>query len=380
MADDFPEGDGYDDLSEPEFPLPDGVTKEILIEAATSQWLKPKVGDEVTIHFVAKSGTSSQESDFIEFDSSKENGEPMSFTLGKEEVVKGLELGIPTMRKGELAKFKMTPEFGYGPAGTSKVPGGTTLIYEVELISWKVRTDLFTDGSVIKTTMEEGTGWKTPHLKEEVCLSITIACGGSIQRELTDFEYTLGSDKLGAASAVVDRCLVGMKKLEVALLNCNKELDFGDGLKSSDLAVTITLKEIYETKDVSFEKDKSLIKKQIIEGQGHETPKDARFSLKTRHFTMVTADFNYFLAVWSLESGSLSGSPITAEDGSTVHLVVEAAMNGREVFPSFQSLGESQEGSNCSMSEKIRFTYHDIYIPHSKTIRTWMVHDSCYFF
>ena len=197
MADDFPEGDGYDDLSEPEFPLPDGVTKEILIEAATSQWLKPKVGDEVTIHFVAKqSDTSSQESDFIEFDSSKVNGEPMSFTPGKEEVVKGLELGIPTMRKGELAKFKMTPEFGYGPAGTSKVPGGATLIYEVELISWKVRTDLFTDGSVIKTTMEEGTGWKTPHLKEEVCLSITIACAGSIQRELTDFEYTLGSDKL----------------------------------------------------------------------------------------------------------------------------------------------------------------------------------------
>lgn len=294
MADDFPEGDGYDDLSEPEFPLPDGVTKEILIEAATSQWLKPKVGDEVTVHFVAKqSDTSSQESDFIEFDSSKVNGEPMSFTLGKEEVVKGLELGIPTMRKGELAKFKMTPEYGYGPAGTSKVPGGATLIYEVELISWKVRTDLFTDGSVIKTTMEEGTGWKTPHLKEEVCLSITIACAGSIERELTDFEYTLGSDKLGAASAVVDRCLVGMKKLEVALLNCKKELDFGDGLKSSDLAVTITLKEIYETKDVSFEKDKSLIKKQIIEGQGYETPKDARFSLRMYHFTtvLVFADF-----------------------------------------------------------------------------------------
>ena len=54
MADDFPmDGEGdYDDLSEPEFPLPDGVTKEILTEAATSQWLKPKEGDEVTIHYV----------------------------------------------------------------------------------------------------------------------------------------------------------------------------------------------------------------------------------------------------------------------------------------------------------------------------------------
>ena len=45
MADDFPlDDDGYDDLSEPEFPLPDGVSKEILTEAGTSQWLKPKVG------------------------------------------------------------------------------------------------------------------------------------------------------------------------------------------------------------------------------------------------------------------------------------------------------------------------------------------------
>lgn len=42
--DDFPD----DDLSEtPEFPLPEGVSKEILTEAKTSEWKKPKMGDEV---------------------------------------------------------------------------------------------------------------------------------------------------------------------------------------------------------------------------------------------------------------------------------------------------------------------------------------------
>lgn len=281
MAEDFPlDEDGYDDLSEPEFPLPDGVSKEILTEAGTSQWLKPKVGDEVTIHYVAKHSVTNPP-EFREFYSSR-SGEPFCFTLGQGQVAKGLELGIPTMRRGELAQFTMTGDFGAmeGPMEAMEgskfsVPEGATFLYEVELISWKARSDLLKDGSVIKTTMEEGTGWKTPQLKEEVCLGLRIlAPDKAVLKEVDDLEYTLGSMNFGDASAVVDRCLVGMKKKEVALLECQRELDFGDGIKMSDLAVTITLKEIYETKDVSFQKDKSLIKKQIVEGQGYETPKD----------------------------------------------------------------------------------------------------------
>ena len=144
------------------------------------------------------------------------------------------------------------------------------------LISWKCRTDLLKDGSVIKTAMEEGSGWKTPQSADEVCLSLRIeASDGAVLKELKDYEYTLGSMKFADGSVVVDRCLVGMKRLEVALLHCKKELDFGEGIRMADLAVTLTLHEIYETKDVSFQKDKSLMKKQIVEGEGYETPKDA---------------------------------------------------------------------------------------------------------
>jgi len=39
--------------------------------------------------------------------------------------------------------------------------------------------------------------------------------------------------------------------------------------------VDLTLEQIYETKDVSFGKDKTLMKKVVAEGEGYDTPKDA---------------------------------------------------------------------------------------------------------
>lgn len=45
--------DDPDFAPEPDFPLPEGISKEILTEAATSEWRQPKVGDEVTIRCTA---------------------------------------------------------------------------------------------------------------------------------------------------------------------------------------------------------------------------------------------------------------------------------------------------------------------------------------
>ena len=221
----------------------------------------------VTIHYVGKVTGSD-----AELDSTRQRGEAFTCTLGKGELVKGLELGVPTMRKGELAQFTLAPEFGpQGPA----VPDGATASYEVELLSWRARTDLFEDGSVIKTAMEEGSGWKMPRLKEEVCMSVRMEnSGGGALKELKDVEYTLGSKMFGDASTVVDKCLIGMKRQEVALLQCKESLDFSEGLLADQ--VTLTLNEIYEIKDVSFKKDSSLMKKQILQGEGYDTPKDSR--------------------------------------------------------------------------------------------------------
>merc|ERR1719159_894079 len=135
--------------SAPASALPEGITKEVTIEAPAESWKKPKKGDEVEVHYV---GT--LESDGSQFDSSRDRGQPFKFTLGRGQVIKGWDLGVATMKKGEVAKFTLAPEFAYGESGSPpKIPENATLVFEVELISWVSQDDLFGDEGVIKAQL-----------------------------------------------------------------------------------------------------------------------------------------------------------------------------------------------------------------------------------
>lgn len=47
--------------------------------------------------------------------------------------------GVATMKLGEKAMFTIRADYGYGDSGSPpKIPGGATLMFEVELLSWKV--------------------------------------------------------------------------------------------------------------------------------------------------------------------------------------------------------------------------------------------------
>merc|ERR1719456_1417483 len=154
-------GGGYNPGSQ----LPDGIKKEILTAAPSENWRNPKKGDEVSVHYV---GT--LESDGSEFDSSRGRGEPFVFTLGRGQVIKGWDLGVATMKKGEKANFTLAPEFAYGEAGSPpKIPENATLKFEVELLYWKSKDELTEDGGVIKTVEKAGKGYKMPK-KDGSCL------------------------------------------------------------------------------------------------------------------------------------------------------------------------------------------------------------------
>eukprot|EP00418_Pyrodinium_bahamense_P065919 CAMPEP_0179088380 /NCGR_PEP_ID=MMETSP0796-20121207/40210_1 /TAXON_ID=73915 /ORGANISM="Pyrodinium bahamense, Strain pbaha01" /LENGTH=602 /DNA_ID=CAMNT_0020785909 /DNA_START=54 /DNA_END=1862 /DNA_ORIENTATION=+ len=269
MGDDMSDGcdddQGYPSPSE----LPEGVKKEVIKEG--DGWKKPKAGDEVTVHYV---GT--LEADASEFDSSRGREQPFTFALGRGQVIKGWDLGVATMKKGELARFTLAPEYGYGEAGSPpKIPGAASLVFEVELLSWLSKDDLFNDGGVVKTMIKEGTGWRKPSNGDEVRISLKCtARDGSIVEDKAGLDYTLGSEALGPLSKAVDKALAGMKKSEEAELACMREYACGD--RTPDGAtVGLTLEHMYEAKDVSFAKDKSMIKKQIVDGETYDTPKDA---------------------------------------------------------------------------------------------------------
>ncbi|GLV45609.1 FK506-binding protein 14 [Carabus blaptoides fortunei] len=91
---------------------------------------KSKSGDMLTMHYT---GTLV---DGTKFDSSFDREQPFTFQLGVGQVIKGWDQGLLDMCVGEKRKLTIPAHLGYGDRGAGKViPGGATLIFEVELIN-----------------------------------------------------------------------------------------------------------------------------------------------------------------------------------------------------------------------------------------------------
>jgi FKBP-type peptidyl-prolyl cis-trans isomerase FkpA len=86
----------------------------------------PMAEDVVEVHY---HGTLA---DGTVFDSSVERGKTISFPLNR--VIRGWTEGLQTMKEGGKTKFVIPSELAYGDAGAPpKIPGGATLVFEVEL-------------------------------------------------------------------------------------------------------------------------------------------------------------------------------------------------------------------------------------------------------
>lgn len=73
--------------------------------------------------------------DGTKFDSSVDRGTPFVFTLGVGDVIPGWDLGVNGMKVGEKRRLIIPAGLAYGPNGRSSIPGGATLIFDVELLA-----------------------------------------------------------------------------------------------------------------------------------------------------------------------------------------------------------------------------------------------------
>jgi len=108
-----------------------GVVKEI-INLATEDSPFPSSGQEVFVLYEGKLNNGKV------FDSSLDKANPFKFQLGKGHVIKGWDIGIASMKKGEKAVLYLKSEYAYGEAGAGNdIPPNSDLIFTVELVDFK---------------------------------------------------------------------------------------------------------------------------------------------------------------------------------------------------------------------------------------------------
>ncbi|KAJ3444266.1 fk506-binding protein [Anaeramoeba flamelloides] len=110
-----------------------GITKMIIKKGTGKQ---PTALSKVKVHYVGHTLKG------VKFDSSRDRHEPFQFVVGEGSVIQGWDLGVPTMKIGEVALLTIRPKYGYGKQNMGReLPPNSTLIFEIELLSFNDSKD-----------------------------------------------------------------------------------------------------------------------------------------------------------------------------------------------------------------------------------------------
>ena len=265
-----------------------GVIKVIKHEGSGDE--TPSEGATVYVHYV---GTLE---DGTQFDSSRGRGKPFDFPLGRGHVIAGWELGVQTMKKGEICTLTCKPEYAYGkPGKPPTIPQDTTLVFEIELLSWDDEY-VTLDNLVSRKILKKGKGNDRVSDGGTVEVHVIGKVGERIFDE-RDAQFTVGEGGQSDIIPAIDEAVKIMKKDEIALVNCDSSYAFGDkGREEWGIEPNMIVQ--YEIHLKSFEQLKQpweLSSEERIEGaklvkeKGTEYFKEGKFSLALGKFTRMVA-------------------------------------------------------------------------------------------
>ncbi|GAA6225486.1 peptidyl-prolyl cis-trans isomerase FKBP4-like [Lates japonicus] len=230
-------------------PKKDGGVLKLVKREGTGTEL-PMTGDKVFVHYV---GTLL---DGTHFDSSRDRGEKFSFDLGKGQVIKAWDIGVATMKVGELCQLICKPEYAYGSAGSPpKIPPNATLVFEVELFDFRgedITED--EDGGIIRRIITKGQGYSKPNEGAAVEVTVEGTCEGRVfdEREL---KFEIGDGESLGLPPGVEKAIMAMEQGEEALFNIKPKYGFGNaGNAKYNIPGGATLQ--YKIKLAAFEKAK----------------------------------------------------------------------------------------------------------------------------
>lgn len=225
-----------------------GVLKEILKEGTGFE--TPAQGSRVFVHYV---GTLM---DGTKFDSSRDRGKPFEFNLGKGSVIKAWDIGVASMKKGEIAVLTCKPEYAYGKNGSPpNVPPDATLVFEIEVIEW-TGEDLSQkkDGGIIRYQITKGEGCSTPNEGAIVQVRLVGKHGNRVFEE-RQLSFPLGEGSEFGICEGLERAIEKFKKGEKSRIELKSKYAFKAEGKA-ELGILPNADIEYEVELMNFEKAK----------------------------------------------------------------------------------------------------------------------------
>lgn len=265
-----------------------GILKEIIKEGHGEDY--PRDGEKAVVHYVGQLPNGEI------FDSSRPRGEAFEFVLGKGAVIKGWEIGIPTMKKGEIAMLTCNPDYAYGKNGMPpSIPGDSTLIFEVELIDWKLE-DLTSqkDGGILRRILKKGEGFTSPNDDASVEVHLLGRLNNTVFED-RDVTFSLGEGSDAGIVEGIELALRKFKKEEESLIRLSSKYAYGKDGKpelnippDADLEYEVTLKNFEKTKE-SWEMDsvEKLEQAEIAKNKGTNLFKAEKYKLSVKQYKKV---------------------------------------------------------------------------------------------
>uniref|UniRef100_A0A8C8T1L7 peptidylprolyl isomerase n=1 Tax=Peromyscus maniculatus bairdii TaxID=230844 RepID=A0A8C8T1L7_PERMB len=193
----------------------------------------PMIGDKVYVHYKGKLSNGKK------FDSTYDRNEPFVFNLGKGQVIKAWDIGVATMKKGELCHILCKPEYAYGSAGSlPKIPSN----------------DLFEESGIIRRIKQKGEGYSNPNEGATVEVHLEGCCGGRMF-DCRDVVFVVGEGEDHDIPIGIDKALEKMQREEQCVLYLGPQYGFGEAGKPK-FGIEPNAELIYEVTLKSFEKAK----------------------------------------------------------------------------------------------------------------------------
>ncbi|GIY14827.1 peptidyl-prolyl cis-trans isomerase FKBP4 [Caerostris extrusa] len=267
-----------------------GVTKQVVKPGEGDEL--PGFGDRVYVHYTG--WLLNKESTM--FDSNRKS-DRMEFNLGRGLVIKGWDLGVSTMKKGEVALFIIQPQYAYGDLGyPPEIPAHTPLLFEIELYEWKL-DDISPkkDGSILRKVIDKGEGTTSPNESSLVKVKLVGYFEDRIFEEC-EKEFILGECCNAHIIEGIELALFKFHLNEKSLIYLKSKYAFDKGSEEFKIPADATI--IYEVTLLSFEKakevwemnsDDKLEKSKISKEKGVAFVKNGNHKAALRQFRWILA-------------------------------------------------------------------------------------------